>query len=62
MGHTWFLIVIIVLGFYKRDLWGGMWCTVFKDEYRGLNNYQYYFGEFLIISLVSFAPKPYSNY
>ena len=29
--------------------------------YRGLNNYQYYFGGFLIISIVQWAPKPYSE-
>ena len=30
--------------------------------YRGLNNYQYYIGGFLIFSTVCWAPKPYSNY
>ena len=29
---------------------------------RGLNNYQHYFGGSLIILIVSWAPKPYSNY
>ena len=30
--------------------------------YRGLNNYLYYFGGFLIMIIVYWAPKPYSNY
>ena len=30
--------------------------------YSGLNNYLYYFGGFLVISIVYENPKPYSNY
>ena len=34
-----------------------------KEHYRGLNNYQYYFGGSLLnIVIVFWAPKPYSNY
>ena len=29
---------------------------------RGFNNYLYYFGGFLSVSIVYWAPKPYSNY
>ena len=34
----------------------------FRAYCRGLNNYLYYFGGFLIIIIVYWAPKPFSNY
>ena len=50
------------VGNAPNERWRGEERLELERQYRGLNNYLYYFKGFLTINVVQSAPKPYSNY